>query len=123
MNVKDILEVVKTYAQKDYKKSNKTYLIVGCVLIVLLLGWFLCRDNGLGINLLGQQFNLIRTQQSEITSGINNAKNGVENAQRASDNLQSDVNESKAIIADCKRIIREVRERDEIQKQKIKDAT
>lgn len=123
MNIKDLIEAVKPYVQKDDKKSNKTYVIIGGILIVILLGWFLCRDNGLGINLLGQQFNLIGTQQSEITGGINNAKSGVENAQRATDNLQSEITESGAIIADCKRIIREVRERDESRKQAVKDAT
>ena len=123
MNVKDILEVVKTYAQKDDKKSNKTYLIVGGVLIVILLGWFLCRDNGLGTNLFREQLNSAGTQQSEITSGINNAKSEISNAQRATNNLRTEINESGAIIKDCQRIIKAVRERDEKRKQATKDAT
>ena len=122
MNLKDLVEAVKNYGETK-KESNKTYLIVGAVVIVFLLYWFLCRDNGLGINLFREQLNSAGTQQSEITSGINNAKIGIENAERATDNLRTEINESGAIIKDCQRIIKAVRERDEIQKQKIKDAT
>lgn len=122
MTLKDLLEAVKNYDEAD-KKDNKTYLIIGAVIVVFLLYWFLCRDNGPGINLFREQLNSAGTQQSEITSGINNAKSGIENAERATDNLRTEINESGAIIKDCQRIIKAVRERDEIQKQKIKDAT
>ena len=122
MTLKDLVEAVKNYGETK-KESNKTYLIVGGVVIVFLLYWFLCRDNGPGINLFREQLNSAGAQQSEITSGINNAKSEISDAQRATDNLRTEVNESGAIIKDCQRIIREVRERDEIQKQKIKDAT
>lgn len=122
MTLKDLLEAVKNYGEAD-KKDNKTYLIIGAVIVVVLLYWFMCRDNGPGINLFREQLNSAGTQQSEITSGINNAKSGIENAERATDNLRTEINESGAIIKDCQRIIKAVRERDEIQKQKIKDAT
>ena len=122
MTLKDLLEEVKNYGEAD-KKDNKTYLIIGAVIVVFLLYWFMCRDNGPGINLFREQLNSAGTQQSEITRGINNAKSGIENAERATDNLRTEINESGAIIKDCQRIIKAVRERDEIQKQKIKDAT
>ena len=125
MTLKDLVEAVKAYAQKDAGKnsgSNKYLIICGCVICVLLY-WFLCRDNGQGISLLGKQLDYVGNQQSEITSGLDNAKSTIGDAERATDNLQTEITESGALIKDCQRIIREVRERDEKRKQAIKDAT
>lgn len=92
--------------------DKKTY-IIACAILCVLVGWLLCRNNDTGVGFIGNQFEPIRNQQQEITSEIKDTRDKLGDAQRATDNLQSEIKESGAIIAECQRIIREVRARNE----------
>lgn len=107
---------------KNEKKSN-SYLILSIVIIALVA--FAVRgcgvsDDGSGADAVRTELNAAGSNQSGITTGIGTAESAageletaVNDAENAAGKIEANEREAGAIIADCQRIIREIRERGE----------
>lgn len=117
--MKKLIEVLN-----NDKKTIQPYLIVGGLCLLLFL--FKCFSNGnhgTGIDFIREQFDCFGKQQSEITSGTENAEKRIDASAKSTANLELSITESGAVIADCKRIIREIRTRNATQTKSPENAT
>lgn len=92
------------------------YGIVMFLLIIIAVTSCSNGNNGTGADTVRDEFGQAGNNQQEITNGIDNAEQSV-------DKIESGVNEAGAIIADCKRILRDVRKRNEEKAETAKNAT
>lgn len=91
----------------ELKKIIQRHPIISSVLLLLVLWYcFGSRNHGPGTSAVGIQLESIGSQQQEITTGAANAEKRV-------DSIDRSIRDSAEIIADCKRIIAEVRKRNE----------
>ena len=93
----------------DVKKIIQHHPII-CGVLLLLVLWFCYGDgnHGTGTFTVGSQLESIGSQQQEITRRS-------EEAEKRIDSIDCSIRESAEIIADCKRILAEVRKRNESQ--------
>lgn len=92
------------------------YILVMCLLIAIAFTSCSNGDNRTGDVPAREQFEQIGNNQSAITETINKSENRVEI-------VEDGINEAGAIIADCQRIIKEVRKRNEEKAKTVNDAT
>lgn len=92
------------------------YILVMCLLIAIAFTSCSNGNHGTGDVPVREQFEQIENNQSAITETINKSENRVEI-------VEDGVNEAGAIIADCQRILREVRKRNEEKAKTVNDAT
>lgn len=92
------------------------YVFVLCLLIIIAVTSCSNGNNRTGADTIRNEFEQAGNNQQEITNGIGDAEQSV-------DKIESGVNEAGAIIADCKRILREVRKRNEEKAETAKNAT
>lgn len=102
-------------------KKNLHYFIAG----ILALAIVACavrscgiHDNGGGVDAVRNELNAAESNQSAITAGIGNAERTagdaektVSNAESAAIRIESGQREAEAIIADCERILKQIRQR------------
>lgn len=95
-------------------KNEIICLIIGFLLAFLLL---LCYGNyRAGDESINDQLEQIGNNQSTITESINKSENRIEN-------IESGIGETGTIIEDCKRILENIRKRDEEKRKQIENAT
>lgn len=104
-------------------KKNLYYFIAG----ILALAVVACtvrgcgvHDNGSGIDAVRDELNAAESNQSAITAGIGNAERTAGDAEKtvsaaesAAIRIESGQREAEAIIADCERILKQIRQRGE----------
>ena len=102
-------------------KKNLYYFIAGILaLAVVACAVRSCgvHDNESGIDAVGNKLNAAKSNQSAITAGISNAERTAGDAEKtvsaaesAAIRIESGQREAEAIIADCERILKQIRER------------
>ena len=102
-------------------KKNLYYFIAGILaLAVVACAVRSCgvHDNGSGIDAVRNELNAAESNQSAITAGIGNAERTAGDAEKtvsaaesAAIRIESGQREAEAIIADCERILKQIRER------------
>lgn len=104
----------------EQEKSNNSRYIYIAIGVVAVCAYFLfgLRDNGNGADAVRDELNSTATTQQSITSGITNAENtagklesGIANAEQSAIRIESNQQTAGELIADCQRIVREVRAR------------
>lgn len=104
-------------------KKNLYYFIAG----ILALAVVACavrgcgvHDNGGGVDAVRKELNAAESNQSAITAGIGDAERTagdaektVSNAESAAIHIESGQRKAEAIIADCERILKQIRARGE----------
>ncbi len=100
------------------EKENHRWFYVLILFLLIVISFASCRngDNRTGDVPAREQFEQIENNQSEITDAINKSENRVEI-------VEDGINEAGAIIADCQRILREVRKRNEEKAKTVNNAT
>lgn len=104
------------------KNNSRLYLItaicvVGICTAVALRGCGVSDDGG-GVDAVREELNAAESNQSAITAGIGNAERTVgdaektvSNAESAAIHIESGQRKAEAIIADCERILKQIRQR------------
>lgn len=114
--------------------ENKKYIIVGfglCVLLMAACYWFRSGkdvlDNGAGVESVREQLDSAATTEREITEGIESAEDkaagiqeriersegGIREAEERADCIEENFADADGLIADCQRILENVRRRGE----------
>lgn len=103
-------------------KNEKVIFIIAIVVFAgLALLWY--GNNRTGDMPVREQLEQAGNNQSNITSGISEAEHRIDNSQKSIIHLEDGISEAGTIIADCKRIIAEVRARNEEKNKQIENAT
>ena len=128
--------MIKLYFQRggEMLHENKKYIIVGfglCVLLMAACYWSGSGkdipDNGAGVESVREQLGSAETTEREITEGIESAEDkargiqeriersegGIREAEERADGIKENLNDAGAIIAECQRILENVRRRGE----------
>lgn len=103
--------------------KSRNYIIAG-VFVILLCALALrscgLHDNGSGADAVRDELNNAATTQQSITSRITDAQNtagklesGITNAEQSAIRIENNQQTAGELIADCQRIVREVRARTE----------
>lgn len=110
------------------KNEKIMYVGIGFLLGIILM--FCIGDNRAGVDKTRNQLNEARTNQSAITSRIDKAEDTSkdiadtgERIEQSASNLETGIKDAGDIIAECQRILSEVRKRNEAKSASAKSAT
>lgn len=114
----------------DEKKKYVFYSIIVLIIVSILACLFLCsgvQDNGAGVESVREQLGSAETTEREITEGIESAEDkaagiqeriersegGIREAEERADCIEENFADADGLIADCQRILENVRRRGE----------
>lgn len=111
---------VYEYRPNDEKVAAILLVVVVCLVVTFSFGYMLgirnVHDNGAGTEPIGQQFEQVGTNISNAKEGIDSAQNHIATGTESVDYLQGTVSTSAELVADCKRILAEIRSRGKTDK-------
>ena len=116
--------------------EKKKYMLCGavCFVLILLAGYFLCRDvsdNGAGIKSVRDELTTATEKQHELTKGIAGAETrtdsvqervgkseaGIDAATDRAEDVEGKLTSSGELIAKCQQILRDIRARGEAKNE------